>query len=51
MNLTGKIGDLMQIGFNCNTEATFDFEITKLDYSGEEDDIVQKLEAGNVVCH
>ena len=49
MNLTGKIGDLMQIGFNYNTEATFDFENQlKLDYSGEEDDIVQKLEAGNV---
>ena len=26
MNLTGKIGDLMDIGFNYNTEATFDFE-------------------------
>ncbi|MDG2370406.1 MAG: cell surface protein SprA [Flavobacteriales bacterium] len=49
MNLTGKIGDLMEIGFNYNTEATFDFENQlKLDYSGEEDDIIQKLEAGNV---
>jgi cell surface protein SprA len=49
MNLTGKIGDLMDIAFNYNTEATFDFENQlKLDYSGEEDDIVQKLEAGNV---
>ena len=49
MNLTGKIGDLMDIGFNYNTEATFDFENQlKLDYAGEEDDIVQKLEAGNV---
>lgn len=49
MGLTGKIGDLMKIGFNYNTEATFDFENQlKLDYSGEEDDIIQKLEAGNV---
>lgn len=49
MNLTGKIGDLMQIGFNYNTEATFDFDNQlKLDYSGEEDDIIQKIEAGNV---
>ena len=49
MNLTGKIGDLMQIGFNYNTEATFDFENQlNLNYSGEEDDIIQKLEAGNV---
>ena len=49
MNLTGKIGDLMTIGFNYNTEATFDFDNKlKLDYSGEEDDIIQKIEAGNV---
>ena len=50
MNLTGKIGDLMQIGFNYNTEATFDFENQlNLNYSGEEDDIIQKLEVtGNV---
>jgi len=49
MNLTGKIGDLMTVGFNYNTEATFDFENQlKLNYSGEEDDIIQKLEAGNV---
>lgn len=49
MGLTGKIGNLMKIGFNYNTEATFDFENQlKLNYSGEEDDIIQKLEAGNV---
>ena len=34
MNLTGKIGDLMDLGFNYNTEATFDFENQlNLDYS------------------
>ena len=49
MNLTGKIGDLMDLGFNYNTEATFDFDNQlNLDYSGKEDDILQKLEAGNV---
>ena len=49
MALTGKIGDLMDLGFNYNTEATFDFENQlNLDYSGKEDDILQKLEAGNV---
>ena len=49
MNLTAKIGDLMKISFNYNTEATFDFENElKLNYSGEEDEIIQKLEAGNV---
>lgn len=49
IGLTGKIGDLMNIGFNYNTEATFDFENKlKLNYSGKEDDILQILEAGNV---
>ncbi len=49
MNLTGKIGDFMKIGFNYNTEATFDFENElKLSYAGDEDDIVELLEAGNV---
>ena len=44
MNLTGKIGDLMDLGFNYNTEATFDFDNQlNLDYSGKEDDILQKL--------
>ena len=39
----------MDLGFNYNTEATFDFENQlNLDYSGKEDDILQKLEAGNV---
>ena len=43
MNLTGKIGDLMDLGFNYNTEATFDFDNQlNLDYSGKEDDILQK---------
>jgi cell surface protein SprA len=49
MNLTGKIGDFMNIGFNYNTEATFDFENQlKLAYAGDEDDILELLEAGNV---
>jgi len=34
---------------NYNTEATFDFENkTKLEYSGKEDEIIKKIEAGNV---
>lgn len=49
MNLTGKIGDFMKIGFNYNTEATFDFENQlKLNYAGDEDEIIEVLEAGNV---
>jgi cell surface protein SprA len=49
MNVTGSIGDKMQLGINYNTEASFDFENkTKLEYSGKEDEIIKKIEAGNV---
>ena len=49
MNVTGSIGDKMQLGINYNTEASFDFENkTKLEYTGKEDEIVKKIEAGNV---
>ncbi len=49
MNVTGTIGDKMQLGINYNTEAMFDFENrTKLEYSGDEDEIIQRIEAGDV---
>lgn len=49
MNVTGSIGDKMKLGVNYNTEATFDFENkTKLEYNGKEDEIIKKIEAGNV---
>ncbi|MFW5656451.1 MAG: cell surface protein SprA [Bacteroidota bacterium] len=49
MNVAGSIGDKMELGINYNTEATFDFENkTKLEWVGEEDDIIKKIEAGNV---
>lgn len=49
MNVTGAIGDKMQLGINYNTEATFDWENkTKLEYSGKEDEIIKKIEAGDV---
>ena len=49
MNVTGSIGDKMQLGVNYNTEATFDFENkTKLQYAGKEDEIIKKIEAGDV---
>jgi cell surface protein SprA len=48
-NIDGSIGDRLKLNFNYNTEATFDFETNlKLEYSGDEDDIIQKIEAGNV---
>ncbi len=49
MNVTGSIGDKLQLGINYNTEASFDFENkTKLEYTGKEDEIIKKIEAGNV---
>jgi len=49
MGVTGQIGDKMKIGINYDTEATFDFENqTSIAYEGNEDEIIQKIEAGNV---
>lgn len=49
INLLGNIGDKMKLNFNYNTEATFDFENQiKLEYKGNEDEIIQSVEAGNV---
>ena len=49
VNLDGQIGDRLKMRFNYNTDATFDFENKiKLDYAGNDDDIVKKIEAGNV---
>lgn len=50
LNATGSVGDKLKFGLNYNTEATFDFDqsMLKLQYEGKEDDIIKKLEAGNV---
>lgn len=49
MNVVGNIGDKLRITTNYNTEASFDFENQmKLDYTGRPDEIIQKIEAGNV---
>ncbi len=48
-NLLGSIGDKMKLNLNFNTEAMFNFEnLTKLTYTGQEDDIIQLIELGNV---
>ncbi|MGF1924209.1 MAG: cell surface protein SprA [Bacteroidia bacterium] len=49
MDVLGNIGTKMKIKMNYNTEAQFDFENqVKLDYTGSADDIIKKIEAGNV---
>jgi cell surface protein SprA len=49
MNVVGQIGEKLRLTTNYNTEAQFDFENQmKLDYTGKPDEIIQKIEAGNV---
>lgn len=49
LNVIGNIGEKLKLTTSYNTEATFDFENQmKLEYTGYEDEIIKKLEAGNV---
>lgn len=49
MNLVGQIGTKLKLNTSYNTQAAFDFDnITKLGYSGDEDQIMQRIELGNV---
>ena len=49
MNVIGKIGEKLKLTTNFNTEATFNFENDmKLEYTGFEDEIIKKIEVGNV---
>ena len=50
VNVTGKVGTKLDFKLNYNTEASFaqDQQNLKLAYKGEEDDIIQSIEAGNV---
>lgn len=49
LGVNGKVGDKMNVGINYNTQAMFDYENRKkIDYNGEEDEIIQKIEAGDI---
>lgn len=50
LNVNGSVGNRLNFTLNYNTEASFDFDQQnlKLAYTGQEDDILQSLEAGNV---
>ena len=49
-SIQGKVGSKMNFNLSYNTEASFSFDQQnlKLNYKGEEDDIIQSIEAGNV---
>jgi len=49
VNVLGNIGDKLKLPISYNTLANFDFENQlKLDYTGGPDEIIKKIEAGNV---
>ncbi len=49
VNVNASIGDKMKFPINYNTLANFDLENQlKLDYSGKDDEILKRFEAGNV---
>ena len=49
INLVGQIGTKLKLSTSYNSQAAFDFEnVTKLGYTGDEDQILQKIELGNV---
>lgn len=49
LSLLGRVGTRLQVLANYDTESTFDFQNQlKLEYTPTEDDIVQKIEVGNV---
>lgn len=53
LSVVGKIGQKLKLSFNYNTQSTFDFDRQiKVEYLSDtecsEDDIIKKIEAGNV---
>ncbi|MDK2771510.1 MAG: cell surface protein SprA [Flavobacterium sp.] len=49
MGLQGKVGTRLGVNINYDTQSTFAFQnMIKLEYFSNEDDILQKLEVGNV---
>lgn len=49
LSVNGTIADRINVGINYNTESQFQFDNQiKLDYQGDEDEIVQAIELGNI---
>jgi hypothetical protein len=50
--ITGKVGQKVEVKVDQDSERLFDFENSlKLTYTGDEDEIIQKVEAGNVALN
>lgn len=49
MSLMGKVGTRLNVNVNYDTQSTFAFQnLIKLEFTPSEDDIIQKIEVGNV---
>jgi cell surface protein SprA len=49
LSVIGNIGDKLKLPISYNTQANFDFDNQlKLDYTGTDDEIIKKIEAGNI---
>ncbi len=49
INLLATVGDKLKLNISNNTKATFDYQnVQKLDYAGKEDEMIKKIEAGNI---
>ena len=49
INLLAQVGDKLKLNISNNTKATFDYQnVQKLDYNGKEDEMLKKIEAGNI---
>jgi cell surface protein SprA len=49
VSLLGKVGTRLKVTANFDTESTFDFQNqVKLEYTPNEDDIIRKIEVGNI---
>ena len=49
LSVVGNIGDKLKLPISYNTQANFDFENQlKLDYAGTNDEIIKRIEAGNI---
>lgn len=49
INLLATVGDKLKFNISNNTKATFDHQnVQKIDYAGKEDEMLKKIEAGNI---
>lgn len=49
VNLLATVGDKLKLNISNNTKPSFDYQnMQKIDYNGKEDEMIKKIEAGNI---